>query len=82
MSEYVYLKGKASWVRADAINERGKWSMMLHPDNESLEIIRGLQAEGCKNVIGKDDDGYNIRLSRPAEVKFRGSLKGMTPPQI
>jgi len=81
-TEYVYLKGKASWVQAHKVNEWGKWSMQLHPDTESLNIIRDLQTEGVKNVIKKDDDGYFVRLARPNEIKIKGKLVGMVPPEV
>ena len=82
MSEYIYLKGKASWVQAHKVNEYGKWQMMLHPDTESLNIIRDLQAEGVKNVIKKDDDGYFVRLARPHEIKVKGKIIGMVAPEL
>lgn len=79
-TEYVFLTGKGSWIRPEVINEWGKWAMVLHPDTASLEIIRELQSEGVKNVIGKDDDGYFVRISRPAEYRTKGQLKGLSPP--
>jgi hypothetical protein len=82
MNEYVYLKGKASWVQAHKINEFGKWSLMLHPDRESLDILRDLQADGVKNVIKKDDDGYFVRLARPNEIKVKGKIIGMVAPEV
>lgn len=79
----VYVKGKVSWVKAVTPNEWNKWTLCLHPDNESLEILRDLQAEGMKNVIKKDEDGYYIRFSRPCEVELRKGVKtGVTPPEI
>jgi hypothetical protein len=82
LTDYIYLKGKASWVQAHKVNEYGKWSMMLHPDTDSLNIIRDLQAEGVKNVIKKDDDGYFVRLARPHEIKVKGKIVGMVAPEI
>lgn len=82
MTDYVYLKGKASWVNAHKVNEYGKWDMKLHPDTESLNIVRDLQTEGVKNVIKKDEDGYFVRLARPHELKVKGKIIGMTAPEI
>lgn len=82
MSEYIFLKGKAKWVSHDKINEWGKWTMVLYPDEASITLIRDLQAQGTKNVIKKDDDGYNVRLARPHEFKFNGRIKGMSPPLV
>lgn len=81
-SEYIYLKGKGSWIRPHQLNEWGKWAMVLHPDNEGLEIIRNLQAEGVKNEIKKDDDGWHVRLGRPGEITVKGVKRGMKPPMV
>jgi hypothetical protein len=82
-STFIYVKGKVSWVKAVTPNEWNKWSCRLHPDAESLEIIRDLQAEGIKNVIKKDDDGYYTTFSRPCEVELRKGVKvGVTPPEV
>lgn len=81
-TDYIFLKGKASWVNAHKVNEWGKWSVMLHPDTESLNIIRDLQSEGVKNVIKKDDDGYFVRLARPHEIKVKGKIIGQVAPEV
>lgn len=81
-TEFVFLQGKGSWIRPQVVNQWGKYSMVLHPNAESLEKIRDLQAEGVKNVIGKDDDGYFVRLSRPSEIKIDGKIKGLVPPEV
>lgn len=82
-SEVVLFHGKVGWVRHIMPNKFDKWSCQFWPDTESLERIRELQAEGVKNVIKKDDDGYNLQLSRPTTVEFRKGVKqGVTPPLI
>lgn len=82
-SEVIFLNGKVSWVRHITPNKFDKWSCQFYPDAESLERLRELQAEGIKNVIKKDDDGYNLQLSRPTFVEFRKGVKqGVTPPVI
>lgn len=81
-SESMYFKGKCKWVRAHSPNEWGKWAMVLYPDNESLEKIRELQSKGLKNVIKKDDDGYNISISRPTQKMFKGKVQGFAPPKV
>lgn len=63
--EIIYLQGKAAFFRAKVPNQWNKWSTQLHPNNESLEIIRAKQAEGVKNQLKKDDDGYFLSISRP-----------------
>lgn len=82
-SEDVYVKGKVSWVRAVVPNDWDKWTITLHPDAESLEIIRDLQAKGIKNRMKKDDDGYYIAFSRPTMIELRKGVKtGVTPPEV
>lgn len=82
-SEDVYVKGKVSWVKAVQPNQWDKWQVTLHPDAESLEVIRDLQSQGIKNVIKKDDDGYYVAFSRPTTIELRkGVLTGVTPPEV
>jgi len=82
-TEFVYLQGKAAWVRTKAPNPWGKWTVTLYPNAESLEKVRALQAEGCKNVLKKDDDGYNVTFSRPTEKEDRlGRKYGLTPVEV
>lgn len=81
-TEYIYLKGKAKWVRVHAPNKWGKWSAVLYPDAESLEMIRDLQAQGIKNVVKKDDDGYYTTFSRPAQIERGGKIIGMHPVEV
>lgn len=82
-SEDVYVKGKVSWVKAVTPNDWDKWTVTLHPDAESLEVIRELQADGIKNRMKKDDDGYFIQFSRPTTIELRKGVKtGVTPPEV
>lgn len=82
-SELVKLKGKLMWVRCVELNKYGKWSLELYPDADSLEKLRELQADGIKNVIKKDDEGYHVQISRPPTVEFtKGAVQSVTPPRI
>lgn len=85
-TEYIYLQGKAKWFRPLQLNQFGKWSHVLYPNNESLEKIRELQSEGVKNQLKKDEDGYYVSLSRPSEIEIyspSGKKKvGLTPPTV
>jgi hypothetical protein len=57
--------------------------MVLYPDAASLEKLRELQGEGVKNEIKKDDDGWHVRLGRPAEIRLRnGTTKALTEPLV
>lgn len=82
-SEILELKGKLMWVRCVDLNKYGKWSLDLYPDADSLEKLRELQADGVKNVIKKDDEGYHVQISRPPTVEFqKGVVQSVTPPKI
>lgn len=82
-STIIELKGKLMWCRLVDLNRYGKWSLDLYPDHDSLEKLRELQAEGVKNVIKKDDDGYHVQISRPATVEFsKGVVQSVTPPRV
>jgi len=81
-TEKVFIKGKLSWVKVKAPNDWGKWTVTVHPDQASLEIIRDLQAEGLKNVLKKDDEGYYVAFSRPTQKLIKGKVIGMAPPVV
>lgn len=82
-STLMDFKGKVMWCRLVDLNRYGKWSLDLYPDHDSLEKLRELQAEGVKNVIKKDDDGYHLQISRPPTVEFqKGVVQSVTPPRI
>lgn len=84
-SKSIYLSGKVKWARVhkpDTAFGNTKWSILLYPDTASLDKIRELQAQGLKNVLKKDEDGYNMTFSRPTEKTFRGVKTALTPPEI
>src|SRR5476651_1198015 len=74
-----FFQGKAKWVRFDKVNDWGKWTMVLYPNDKSLARIRDLQGEGVKNVIKKDDDGYYTTFSRPNSKLMRGKIVNFEP---
>lgn len=83
-AESLILKGKCKWANRLFIPdiEYKKWSLVLYPDTDSLEKIRDLQAEGMKNVLKKDEDGYHVAFSRPTEKVIRGKVVAFDPPTI
>ena len=81
-SEYIYVRGKGSWLRLSKPDQWDNWSVTLHPDTESLENIRDLQAEGMKNTLKKDDDGYFTKFRRPVTKKVGNFVKTFTPPEV
>lgn len=78
-TQLVKFKGRATWVQVVDLNRFGNWSIQLYPDNDSLERLRELM---LKNTFKKDDDGYNIQISRPAQIEFtKGVFTPVTPPK-
>lgn len=83
-AETIYLKGKAKWANRLFVPdiEYKKWSLSLYPDAVSLETVRDLQAQGVKNVVKKDEDGYHVNLGRPTEKSIRGKVVAFNPPVV
>lgn len=85
---FMELKGMFKW--ANLLNARAgfdktkppNWDITLYPEREALDKIRDLQAEGLKNVVKKDDEGYFIRFSRPIQREIKGKIVEMTPPIV
>jgi hypothetical protein len=81
-----YISGKAKWFFHNRLDLYGTWSHVLYPDQKSLEIIRELQAEGVKNQLKKDDDGYYIRIRRPTSIELYSAVGkktvAMEPPRV
>lgn len=81
-TDFIYLSGKVKWYQAKEANKWNKWDHVLYPDETSLNILRDLQAEGLKNVIKKDDDGYFLRISRPVTKNTAtGKVLTFLPPE-
>lgn len=84
--EDVILKGKIKWckhLQPDFTFEKaGKWSVVMYLEGAELEKARELQAQGIKNTIRKDDDGWYITLSRKCSYEVRGKHVGRTPPEV
>jgi hypothetical protein len=81
-TENVYVKGTAKWCIMHAPDSWGYYKMTLYPDSPSLERIRELQSAGLKNVLKKDEDGYNVTFRRPQNKMMRGKLVAFTPPEV
>ena len=82
-SELQDFTGKIKWARLVQPNKFDKWSVQFYPDDKSLERLRELQGEGLKNVFKKDEDGWNVQLSRPTAVELRrGYKQPVTPPKV
>jgi len=70
-NEDVLIKGTAKYAKLGNLDQWGKWSCAIYPDQESMVKIHKLISEGVKNKIRKDDDGYVITFSRPAKIKTK-----------
>jgi len=81
-AEFIDVKGKISWLYAVGFNKYDKWSVTLHPDTASLEVIRDLQAQGIKNQMKKDDDGYYIQFSREPTKMIKGKVVAFAQPKV
>lgn len=85
MAEFVQIKGKVNWfkyLKPEEYKGKETWSHVIYPDQESLDKIRDLQAQGMKNVLKKDEDGYHIKFSRPSKLMVRGEWKQLEPPLV
>lgn len=74
--------GKIKFIHAVNFNKYDKWSVTFYPDVKSLERIREIQAEGVKNVMKKDDEGYYIQFSREPTKLIRGKVVAFTAPKV
>ncbi len=82
-TENIYVQGKVSWFRNKQPNQWNKYSVQIHPNAKDLEVIRGLQAEGLKNIIKKDDDGYFTNFTRPVTKQYgTGKMQTYAPPTV
>lgn len=82
-TENIYIQGKVSWFRPKVPNKWNKWSTQIHPNEKGLEIIRELQAQGVKNQLKKDDDGYYTSFSRPVTKETStGKILSFTPVEV
>lgn len=86
-TQFVYITGKFTWAKLKvpetAFSDKPKWTITVYPNEASLEIIRELQAEGMKNILKKDEDGYHIKFGRPTERRTKeGRAIGMDPPMV
>lgn len=85
--EYIFLKGKVKWFRhiqPDAsFGGTPKWKHQLYIQAEDLPKIKELQAQGVKNHLKKDDDGYYMNFSRVTQIQRRdGKIVGLDPPLV
>lgn len=80
--KYVDIHGKVKYIHAVQLNKYGSWAVTLYPTEKSLEVCRELQAEGCKNVMKKDDDGYYIQYKREPQKVMKGKMVAFAAPRV
>ncbi len=85
-SDFITLQGKCTWnylTMPDAQFGEPKYKIKLYPDAASYEkILKLKEPPAIMNVIGKDDDGYFINISRPVTINNRGKMQALPLPQI
>lgn len=80
-TKFVDIHGKIKYIHAASLNKYGQWTVTLYPDEKSLEICRELQAEGCRNVLKKDADGYYIQYKREPQKVIKGKMIAFAAPR-
>lgn len=70
-SEMVTIRGTAKFGNVHRLDQWGKRSCAIYPDQQSMAKVHKLISEGIKNKINKDDDGYKITFSRPERIKTK-----------
>lgn len=82
---FEYIQGKGKWVRIvkpETYGDTSFWQATIYPSPESLEKVRELQAEGLKNVIKKDEDGYYVKFRCNVNKRRKdGTVWTFTPPE-
>lgn len=79
----VILRGKVKWAYTRTLSKYDDYRLVLYPDADSLIEIKKLQELGIKNVLKKDDDGYNMNFLRKPDGEDRHGRKfQLGPPQV
>jgi hypothetical protein len=82
-TEYIFIQGKVKWFRHKVPNKWNKWSVQIHPNDKGLDLIRELQAEGVKNQLKKDPDGYYTSFARPVTKETStGKILSFKPVEV
>ncbi len=83
-TRFEFIQGKLAWCKLKTPDSQyGCWVAQIHPTPESLNVIRDMQAEGLKNVIKKDEDGYYTRFRCPTHRQRKdGSIWTFQPPVV
>lgn len=69
----VLIRGRAKFAKLTNLDQWGKWSCTIFPDQESMPKVHKLISEGVKNKLRQEEngDGYCITFSRPGKIKTK-----------
>lgn len=83
-SKDVYLSGKVGYSSLTRPDQYGKYNVKLYfsGNSDTFKKVEELKAEGLKNTIGKDEDGYFMYLRRPHQSEKAGKITAYGPPKI
>lgn len=83
-TRFEYIQGKLSWAKLVIPDQMYNcWAVTIHPIPASLDLIRDMQAEGLKNVIKKDEDGYYVKFRCPVSRQRKdGSVWAFKQPDV
>lgn len=86
-TEFKFIKGKLKYARVVDLNQFGDWSITIYPEPDSLEELRDLQAQGLKNVMKKDPDGYYMQFKCPPKKEGKDKtgrpyVRNFAPPHV
>lgn len=77
------VHGKVKYIHAVNFSKYDKWTVTIYPDATSLELIRGLQADGLKNNLKKDEENqYYVSFHRDPTKMMRGKLVSFAQPKV
>jgi hypothetical protein len=80
---YEFLQGKGYWVTTQGPDQYGKFGLKFYPNEASYQkILKLKEPPAILNVIGKDEDGYFIRISRPASINTKKGPVALQKPVI
>jgi hypothetical protein len=77
-----YCKGQLKFSHLVDTNQWGDWNVTFYPDGNALEEIRDMQANGLKNILKKDENGYYITFKRAHRVERGDKTFVNTPPSV
>lgn len=81
-TEMLDIHGKVKYIHAVSLSKYGDWSIVIYPDEKSLEVIRDLQGQGLKNILKKSEDGYYVQFRRETQKLIKGQMVAFAAPRV